>query len=148
MTTLIENRKAHFDYEILEKFEAGIVLRGFEVKSLKSHKGSLEGSYAIVRGGEAFVLNMLVPPYQENNTPGDYEARRIRKLILTKGEIQKLSSTDKGKNLTAVPISIYTKNNLIKVSVALVRGKKKYDKRESIKKREANRDIGRIMKDR
>ena len=148
MTTLIDHRKAYFDYEILEKFEAGIELRGFEVKSLKMCRGSLEGSYVIVRGGEAFALNMLIPPYQEKNTPCDYEARRTRKLVLTKDEIRKLASKDAGKNLTVVPISVYTKNNLIKISIALVRGKKKYDKRESIKKRETEREIGREMRGR
>ncbi len=146
MTVLIDYRKAHFEYEILEKFEAGIELLGFEVKSLKAKHGSLDGSYVLVKGGEAFIQGMLIPPYQEKNTPKDYEPRRHRRLILHKREIAQLADT--GKGLTVVPISMYTKANLIKVTVAIVRGKKKYDKRETTKKREGDREMGRVMKDR
>jgi SsrA-binding protein len=148
MPTLVENKKAHFEYEILDKFEAGIELLGFEVKSLKLKKGSLDGAYAIVRGGEAFISNMLVPPYQTGNTPPDYEPRRNRRLILTKEEIRKLAEVESGRNLTIIPISVYTKGNRIKVSIAVVRGKKKYDKRQTTMGREADREIGRMMKDR
>lgn len=148
MTILIDYGKAKFEYELLEQFEAGIELLGLEVKTLRSHRGSLEGAHIIVREGEAYILNMFIPPYQENNTPSDYDPRRTRKLILTKGEIKKLTMNDRGQNLTVVPISVYTKDNLIKVSIALVRGKKRYDKRESIKKRETDRTISREMKDR
>lgn len=148
MTVLVDNRKARFDYEIQDTLEAGIELLGFEVKALKNKKASLEGAYVIVRGGEAFLMNMLVSPYQENNTPSEYEARRMRRLLLTKDEIRKISEIDEGKNLTIVPISVYTKNNLIKVSIAIVRGKKKFDKRESIKKRETDREMEREMRDR
>lgn len=149
MTTLVDNGKIHFNYEILEKIEAGIELLGFEVKSLKSKKGSLEGAYVIVRGGEAFAMNLFIPPYQENNTPKDYESRRNRRLILNKDEIRKLADIDsKGKGLTIVPISIYNKGTLIKVSVAVVRGKKKYDKRETTKKRETDRSVRREFSDR
>ena len=145
--SLIENRKAHFNYEILEKFEAGIELRGFEVKSLKNGQGSLEGSYVIVRGAEAYVVNMFVPPYQEKNTPPEYEPRRNRRLILAHREINELASVE-AKGLTIVPISIYNKGNLIKVSIAIVKGKKKYDKRETIKKRESDRETRRQYVDR
>ncbi|MFA6459367.1 MAG: SsrA-binding protein SmpB [Candidatus Paceibacterota bacterium] len=143
---LIDYKKAHFDYEILEKYEAGIELVGYEVKSLKGKHGSLEGSYVLIRGGEAFLMNMLIPPYQEKNTPKEYEPRRNRRLLLTKEEIRKLADLDEGQNLTIVPISVYTKGNLVKVSVAIVRGKKKYDKRESIKSRENDREMGRVMR--
>ncbi len=143
MPTLIDYKKAHFDYEILEKFEAGIELLGFEVKSIKKGQGSLEGSYVIIRGGEAYAMNVFVSPYQENNTPSGYEPRRNRRLILTKKEITKLSDIENGKGLTIVPISIYNKGDLIKVSVAVVRGKKKFDKRETTKKRETDRTIRR-----
>ncbi|MEK9177884.1 MAG: SsrA-binding protein SmpB [Patescibacteria group bacterium] len=148
MTTLIDHKKAHFNYEILDTFEAGIELLGFEVKSLKKSQGSLEGAYVIVRGGEAYILNMFIPPYQEKNTPGDYEPRRNRRLILNKDEIRKLATIEAGRRLTIVPISIYTKSNRIKVSVASVRGKKKFDKRETTKRRESDREMGRIMRDR
>jgi len=148
MNVLIDYKKARFDYEILEKIEAGIELLGFEVKSLKMGQGSLEGVYVIVRGGEAFIMNMFVPPYQEKNTPGDYDPRRIRKLILAKNEIARLADIESGKGLTIVPISIYNKDNLIKVSIAIARGKKKYDKRETIKKRESERSVRREYSDR
>lgn len=147
MPTLIDNRKAHFNYEILEKFEAGIELLGFEVKSIKKGQGSLDGAYVIVRGGEAFVVNFFVPPYQENNTPKDYEPRRNRRLILGKKEIVRLADVE-GEGLTIVPISIYNKGPLVKVSVAIVKGKRKYDKRESIKKRETERTVRREFSDR
>jgi SsrA-binding protein len=148
MTTLIDNKKAHFNYEILDTFEAGIELLGFEVKSLKKSQGSLEGAYITVRGGEAYVLNMFISPYQEKNTPGDYEPRRNRKLILNKEEIRKLAVVEAGRRLTIVPISVYTKDDRIKIKVATVRGKKKYDKRETIKRRESDREMGRVMKGR
>ena len=146
MTTLIDYAKARFDYEILEWFEAGIELLGFEVKSLKLKHGSLEGSYVIIHGGQAMLQGMLIPPYQEKNTPKDYDPRRPRRLILSKKEIAGFAHAAKG--LTIVPISVYLKRNLIKVQVALVRGKKKYDKRESIKRREGDREMERAMKDR
>jgi len=150
MPTLIDYKKAHFSYEILEKMEAGIELAGFEVKSIKNGQGSLEGSYVIVRGGEAYAVNMFVPPYQEKNTPPGYEPRRNRRLILSKEEIAKLAGIEAGKGggLTIVPISVYNKGTLIKVSVAVVRGKKKHDKRETIKKRETERTVRREFKDR
>lgn len=148
MTTFIDYKKAHFDYEILEKFDAGIELFGFEVKSIKNGKGSLEGSYVIVRGGEAYIMNMFVSPYQENNTPKGYESRRNRRLIMSKKEIAKLADIEGGKGLTIVPISLYNKGSLIKVSVAVVRGKKKFDKRETTKKRETDRIVRREFKDR
>lgn len=148
MPTLVDYKKARFNYEILESFEAGIELLGFEVKSLKKGQGSLDGSHVTIRGGEAYLVNVFVPPYQEKNTPKEYDARRNRRLMLTRKEIQHLSSVEEGKGLTIVPISIYNKGPLVKVSVAVVRGKKKFDKRESIKKRESNREINRALKDR
>jgi SsrA-binding protein len=148
MTILIDNGKIHFDYEVLDTFEAGIDLAGFEVKSIKSKKGSLEGSYVIVRGGEAYLMNTFVPPYQENNTPEEYEPRRNRRLLLTKDEIRKLADIGDGKGLTIVPIKVYNKNNLIKVTLGVVRGKKKYDKRETTKKRETDRSVRREFVDR
>jgi SsrA-binding protein len=146
MANLVENTKAHFNYEILEKYEAGIELSGHEVKSLKNKQGNLEGAHVLVRGGEAYMVGVLIPPYQEKNTPKDYEPRRNRRLLLNRKEIAELSSKETGKGLTVVPISIYNKGRLIKVSVAVVRGKKKYDKRETTKKREGDREVSRLMK--
>ena len=148
MPTLIENKKAYFNYEILEKFEAGIELVGLEVKSVKNKRGSLEGAHIIVRGGEAFLIGMQIPPYQPNNTSKDYDPLRNRKLLLTKKEIGILAEAESKKGLTIVPISLYTKGRKIKVSLGIGRGKKKYDKRESIKKRDTERDVAREMRDR
>ena len=146
MVTYIHNKKVGLNYEILEKFEAGISLLGFEVKSVKEKKGSLEGSHITIRGSEAFVINMHIPPYQPSNTPKDYDEYRLRKLLLTKKEIQDLSEKEAQRGLTIVPISVYNKGRKIKVQVAVVRGKKKQDKRQTIQKRDTDRDIERSLK--
>ena len=146
MPTLVENPKAHFNYEILEKYEAGIELLGFEVKSLKKKQGNLEGAYILIRGGEAYMVGVLIPPYQEKNTPAGYDARRNRRLMLNRKEIRELAAKDGEKGLTIVPISIYNNGRLIKVTIAVVRGKKKYDKRETTKRREGDREMSRLMK--
>ncbi len=143
---LIQNRKAYFNYEILEKIEAGIELLGFEVKSLKKGQGSLEGSHITVRGKEVFVINMQIPPYQPANTPKDYDPSRNRRLLLTKKEIDYLAGTEGQKRLTIVPLSAYNEGRRIKLEIAIVRGKKKYDKREVIKKRDMEREIRRSLK--
>jgi len=143
MAQYAENRKAFFNYEILEKYEACIELLGVEVKSVRNGKMSLEGAFVLVRGGEAFLINANITPYQTNNSPKDYDPLRNRKLLMTKKEIAKLADSEKNKSLTIVPISVYNKNRKIKVEIALVKGKKKYDKRESIKKRETDRNIRR-----
>ena len=148
MTTLVDNKKVHFNYEIGDTFEAGVELFGHEVKSLKKNQGSLDGSYMIVRGGEAYMVNTFIPPSQENNTPDGYDPRRNRKLILNKKEIAELASIEGDRGLTIVPISIYNKGNLIKVKLGVARGKKKYDKRESIQKREVDRNVRREFRDR
>ena len=141
--SLISNRKAHFNYEILEKFEAGIELLGFEVKALKKSQGSLEGARVTIRGNEAFILNCNIPPYQPQNTPSDYEPERTRKLLLTKKELESLAKIEAQKGLTIVPLSVYNKGRKLKVEIAVVRGKKKFDKRETIKKRDTEREVRR-----
>jgi len=146
MPVLLENKKARFDYEILETFEAGLSLKGWEVKSLKNKRGSMIGSRVLVRGNEAFLVGFDIPPYQPNNMPSNYEEQRTLKLLLTKKEIKYLSGKLSQKGLTIVPLKCYTKNNLIKVEIALVKGKKKFDKREKIKKRDTERDIAREFK--
>jgi len=148
MATYAENRKAHFNYEILEKYEGGIELLGVEVKSIRSGKMSLEGAFVVIRGGEAFLINANIPPYQPNNSPGDYDPLRNRKILLTKKEIAELASNEKNKSLTIIPISVYNKNRKIKVNIALVKGKKKQDKRETIKKRDTEREVRREYKGR
>lgn len=144
--SLIQNKKAYLNYEILEKYEAGIELLGFEVKSLKAGQGSLEGSYVKIRGGEAFVTGMNIPPYQLNNTPKDYDPIRTRKLLLTKKELKQLQMTEQNRGLTIIPISVYNKGRRIKLDIAVAKGKKKFDKRESIKKRDIEREINRLIK--
>ena len=148
MASYAENRKMRFDYETLEKYEAGIELLGSEVKSVRGGHMSLEGAFVIVRGGEVFLINANIPPYQVKNTPIDYDQLRNRKLLLTKKEIVELAQSEKNKSLTIVPISVYNKNRKIKIEIALVRGKKKHDKRETIKKRETDREIRREFKGR
>jgi SsrA-binding protein len=148
MAYYAENRKARFNYEILEKYEAGIELLGTEVKSVRGGRMSLEGAFIIIRGGEAFLINASIPPYQIKNVPKDYDPLRNRKLLLTKKEIAELAGNEKNKSLTIVPISVYNKNRKIKVEIALVKGKKKFDKRETLKKRDTDREIRREMKER
>jgi len=146
MAHYAENRKARFNYEILEKYEAGIELIGAEVKSVRGGTMSLEGAFIIVRGGEVFLINANIPPYQPKNAPKDYDSLRNRKILLTKKEIVKLAGNEKNKSLTIVPISVYNKNRKIKVEIALVKGKKKFDKRETIKKRDVDRELRRTLK--
>ena len=148
MPTLATNRRAKFDYHILETFEAGIVLSGQEVKSIKSNRMSLKGAYVTIKNQEAWLINALVPPYQPKNTPDDYESTRSRKLLLHKKEIKGLIGQTKQKGLTLVPLRVYTKRNRIKLGFGLGRGKRKTDKREVIKKRETKRKIERILKSR
>ena len=148
MAHYAENRKARFDYEILDKYEAGIELLGTEVKSVRGGRMSLEGAFVIARGGEAYLINASIPPYQPKNAPKDYDSFRNRKLLLTKKEIAELGGSEKNKSLTIVPISVYNKNRKIKMQIALVKGKKTRDKRASIQKRETDREIRREMKDR
>lgn len=143
---LVENRKAHFNFEILERYEAGIELSGAEVKSLRAGRASLEGSHVTVRGGEAYLVGATIQPYQANNVPKDYEATKNRRLLLTKGEIAELAAKESQKGLTIVPLSVYSKGRKIKVSLAVVRGKKTHDKRETLKKREHERDAMRDLK--
>jgi SsrA-binding protein len=109
---------------------------------------SLEGAFIIIRGGEAYLINSNIPPYQAKNAPSDYDPLRNRKILLTKKEISELAGSEKNKSLTIVPISVYNKNRKIKVEIALVKGKKKFDKRETTKKRETDREIRREIKER
>lgn len=141
-----ENRKAYFNYEILEKITAGIELLGFEVKAIKGGRMSLDGSYAVIRGNEAFLIGSAVTPLQPKNTPGDYDERRNRKLLLTKKEIKHLGESENQNGLTIVALSVYNIGRKIKVELGLAKGKKKSDKRESIKKRESDREIRRTLK--
>jgi SsrA-binding protein len=141
MDSLIYNKKINLDYEVLEKMDAGIELEGLEVKSLRKKQGNLQGAHITLRGGEAFLIAGYIPPYQEKNAPKGYDPYRNRKLLLTKAELMILTAIERQKGLTIVPISIYNKRRKIKVQIGVVRGKKKYDKRQDLKKRAAMRDL-------
>ncbi len=146
MPVLVENKKAYFDYEILEKFEAGLVLAGYEVKSLRNKRGNLQGSRVIIRGGEVFAVGLEIPPYQAKNMPKNFEEQRTVKLLLSKNEIEYLNGKLSQKGLTIIPLKVYTKGRKIKMEIGLARGKKKFDKREKIKERETKRKIERILR--
>lgn len=146
MKTLSENRKAYFNYEILEKFEAGMVLAGQEVKSIRAGRINLTGSYVVLRNEEAYLINAEVPPYQPKNLPEDYDPARARKLLLNKSEIKYLIGKVREKHLTLMPLRVYTKKDKLKLEFGLGKGKKKADKKESIKKRETEREIERELK--
>jgi len=152
MTTLAENKKAYFNYQMLEKFEAGISLIGQEVKSIKSGRINLAGSYVVLkqpfRGKcpEVFLIGANVPPYQPKNIPADYNPERSRKLLLKKSEIKYLIGKVKQKGLTLVPLKVYTKRGRIKLEFGIAKGRKMVDKRELIKKRATEREIRREMK--
>lgn len=145
MKTLSDNKKARFDYEILEKFEAGIILNGQEVKSIRKGNISLKGSYVIIRGGEPYLVGANIPPYQPKNASPDYDPERSRKLLLNKKEIDHLVGKVEERGLTLVPLKVYTKYARIKLEFGIGKGKKKSDKRETIKKRDTEREIKREL---
>jgi SsrA-binding protein len=146
--SLITNKKASFNYEIIEKYTAGIELFGLEVKSLRNGLGSLESTYVTVRGGEAFLIGAFIPAFQEKNAPKEYDPRRNRKLLLTKEEIKKLENIEKAKGLTIVPLSVYNSKKVLKVDLGVGKGKKKFDKREAVKKQDTERQTRREFSDR
>lgn len=146
MADLARNKKATFNYDVLEEFEAGLVLRGFEAKAIRSGKVSLVGSYIILRDNEAYLKGATISYYQEANTPDTYNPERERKLLLSKKELAKLAKELNTQGLTIIPISLYNANRKIKLRIALARGKKKADKRETIKQRDVKRDIDRTLK--
>jgi len=146
MPTIAKNKKARFDYEILETYEAGIVLHGFEVKAVRLGHISLKGAYVTIKDEEVYLLNAHISPYQPANMPKDYDPTRMRKLLLKRSEINAFLSKAKGQGLTLLPLSVYTKKAKIKIEVALGRGKRKHEKREKIKKKDTEREIGRSLK--
>ncbi len=141
-----ENKKAWHDYEIIENFEAGIVLEGHEVKAIKTGKISIVGSYVKIIGSEAFLIGATISAYQPKNTPKDYDPQRSRKLLLNKKEIEGLIGKSKEKGLTVVPLRVYAKKGRIKLEIGLAKARKKRDKREIIKKKEEKRKIERVLK--
>jgi SsrA-binding protein len=140
--TIATNRRATHDYHIEERFEAGVALQGSEVKSLREGKASLQDAYALVRNGEAFLVGVHIPPYLQASMM-NHEPTRTRKLLLHRAEIRRLLGKTAEKGLTLVPLRMYFKGNKIKVEIGLARGKRSYDKRQSIAKREAEREMDR-----
>lgn len=141
MAVFAINKRASFDYEILETLEAGLKLKGYEVKSIAAGRANLSGAHAVLKGNEVWLLNLDIPPYQPGNTPEAYDSKRTRKLLLNRAEINQLIGRTKEKGLTLVPLKLYNKNGRIKVEIGLARSKKKGDKREAIKKRDTEREI-------
>jgi SsrA-binding protein len=146
MGVILSHKRVHFDFDILETFEAGISLLGTEVKSLRSGHGKLEGGYVIVRGAEAFLVGASIPAFQKKNVSPSYDPERARKLLLSKKEIAEIEQKSEKQGLTAVPLKLYSKGPLVKLEIGIARGKKKQDKRESIKSRDVKRDIERDFK--
>ena len=143
--TLAQNKKARHDYTIVDTIEAGLVLTGTEIKSVRAARITLKDGYAQIKNGEAWLINVHITPYEQGNI-WNQDPDRTRKLLLKKREIAKLEAELKGTGLTLVPLKVYIKNGFAKVLIGLAKGKHDYDKRESIKRREQNRDIARQMK--
>ncbi len=141
-----DNRKARFLYEILETYQAGLELKGTEVKSIKAGKANMQDGYAIIRKGEAWLLNVHISPYQSASGYFNHEPRRTRKLLLHRKEINKLTGKIEQQGLTLVPLRMYLKNGRVKVDIALARGKKLHDKREALKRKDDKRSMERAMK--
>ncbi len=146
MNPYITNSKAGFNYETLETYEAGLQLLGHEVKSLRLGHASIGESFIINDNGELYLVKAYIPPYQMKNTPPSYDPYRKRKLLVTRKELDEITRRKQEAGLTLVPLSLYDKNGFLKLQFALARGKKKHDKRQTIKSRDAEREMGRLMK--
>lgn len=147
MNIVCQNKKAYHDYHIEETVEAGIALLGTEVKSLREGKGNLKDSHVLIKNREAFLLNCHISPYSHGNIT-NHEPLRTRKLLLHKKEIERLTGKVSQKGYTLIPLKIYFKGSLAKVEIGLAKGKRVYEKREAVKKKEAEREIERAMKSR
>ena len=146
MASLIENKKARLRFEILETYQAGIELEGTEVKSVRAKLGSLDGARVVVRGGEAYISGMTIPPFQVANAKKGYDPERVRRLLLKRSEIAELLEADVKKGLTVVPLELYNAGRYLKASVAIVRGKNKVDKREEMKRMDAKKEAAQALK--
>jgi len=133
------NPKAGYDYEILETMEAGLVLKGSEVRSIKTGKVTIKGAYVKMLNGIPYLVGATIPPYQTANVPESYDAQAMRKLLMSKKQINGLIGLSQSQGLTLVPLKLYDKKGMIKLLVGIAKGKKKYDKRESIKKKDVQR---------
>jgi len=146
MKVYAENKKATFDYEVLEKYEAGLVLVGQEVKSIRTGQMQLAASYVIIRNGRAELIGAKIPAYQPNNTAEGYNPEQTRKLLLNKKELDYLAGKVKERGFSLIPLKVYDNNGRIKLEFGLAKGKKSFNKKEKIKKRDVERDIRREFK--
>jgi len=146
MTTIAINKRANFDYALTDKYEAGLVLTGAEVKSIKTGHISLKGSFVTFKGTELYLTNADIPFYKFAGKPINYDPRRSRKLLVKKSEIKTLLGKVQVKGLTLVPIRVYTKKRLLKLEFGVGRGKKEYDKREDIKRRDTAKNMKRVLR--
>lgn len=146
MKILSLNKKAQHNYQLLERYRAGIVLTGQEVKSIKAGRMNLQGAFVVVKNQELFLIGANVPPWQPKNAPPDYHPQRSRKLLLRKSEIRPLIGKTRQKGLTMIPLMVYTDKGKIKLEFWVARGKKKVDKREELKKRAVEREIRKTLK--
>ncbi len=142
---LVSNRKALHDFEIIESFESGIMLQGTEIKSLRDHGGNLLDSYVKIIRGEMWLVNSSIAPYRFGSIH-NHEERRERKLLMHKREIEKMREATSEKGLTIIPLSFYLKNGRVKVSLAIAKGKKRFDKRAALKERQDKRSMDRAIK--
>ncbi|NOX64191.1 MAG: SsrA-binding protein SmpB [Chloroflexi bacterium] len=145
--TVATNRKAYHDYEVVESIEAGIALTGTEIKSVRAGQVNLRDGFALIRDGEVWLQNVYIAPYRHGNR-SNHDPRRERKLLLHRREINRLLGKIQERGWTLVPLKMYLKNNRAKVELGLVRGKRKYDKRRAIARRDAQRDVERALKER
>lgn len=143
---LVEHKRARFNYEVLQEFEAGLELLGTEVKSLRAGQGKLEGSHVVIRGGQAYLVGASIPAYQAKNTAEGYDPERSRRLLLNKREMAELAGFEGQRGLTIVPLRVYNKGRNLKLLVAAARGRKLHDKRQVLKERDTDREIRRTLK--
>lgn len=146
MKVFATNPKATFDYQILEKLESGIVLSGHEVKAVKNNMVSIKGAFVKIIGAETYLVGATISPYQPGNVSKEYDPQRSRKLLLKRSELKYLIGKSQEPGIALVPIKIYSKSGLIKLELAIARGKKKYDKREAIKKRDIEKKMRTVLK--
>ena len=146
-TDIVSNRKAFHDYEILETLEAGMALLGTEIKSLRTHGGSLQDAYVLISNGIPILKNASIPPYKFGNV-FNHEEKRERKILLHKREIEKLKALQEQKGLTLIPLSLYFKKGYVKVKIGVARGRKTYDKRAVMKEKDHKKEIDRAIKER
>lgn len=144
-STIVVNKKAYFDYEVLETLEAGVVLKGYEIKAIRQGKINLKGSYVTVSNNEVWTENIHIGAYQPKNQP-DYDPKRKRKLLLKRKEIDRLTGILDTKGVTAIPLKIYLSRNFAKMTLGICRGKKKYDKRDALKKKAVDLEVKRALK--